>query len=243
MKGNLGSGDNIIASIGGWTFSKKIIAKNFEKHASKSIPYYQEGHDLICKLSDFFIKKKSTCYELGCSRGDLLKKLLKYSKKEKVNFIGIDLEKEMINAAKKNVKNIKSNNGIKFIRNNIVDAKLSKSDLIISYYTIQFINPRERQKIINKIFKSLNWGGAFIMFEKVRAKDARFQDYMTNIYHNFKAENGYSGSEIINKSNSLKGVMEPFSSNANLDMLRRSGFKDYMSIYKWVTFEGFLAIK
>jgi tRNA (cmo5U34)-methyltransferase len=243
MKENLGSGDNIIASIGGWTFSKKNIAKNFEKHASKSIPYYQEGHDLICKLSDFFIKKKSTCYELGCSRGDLLKKLLKYSKKENVKFIGIDLEREMINAAKKNVKNIKSNNTIKFVRNNIVNAKLNKSDLIISYYTIQFINPRERQKIINKIFKSLNWGGAFIMFEKVRAKDARFQDYMTNIYHNFKAENGYSGSEIINKSNSLKGVMEPFSSNANLDMLRRSGFKDYMSIYKWVTFEGFLAIK
>ena len=54
--------------------------------------------------------------------------------------------------------------------------KFKKSDLITSYYTIQFMKPKYRQALINKIYQSLNWGGAFIYFEKVRASYARFQD-------------------------------------------------------------------
>jgi hypothetical protein len=49
--------------------------------------------------------------------------------------------------------------------------------------------------------------------------------------------------EIINKSRSLKGTLEPFSTNGNLDMLRRAGFVDIMTVIKYVPFEGFLAIK
>ena len=52
------------------------------------------------------------------------------------------------------------------------------------------------------------------MFEKVRAPDARFQDMMGLIYNDYKIEQGYSPNEIIEKSKSLKGIMEPFSSSA-----------------------------
>ena len=118
-----------------------------------------------------------------------------------------------------------------------------KSDLILSYYTIQFIPPRHRQTIINKIYKSLNWGGAFIMFEKIRANDARFQDIFSIIYNDFKLKNGYSPDEIINKTKSLKGVLEPFSDFGNLGLLKRSGFKDIIPIFQWMNFKGYLSIK
>ena len=49
------------------------------------------------------------------------------------------------------------------------------------------------------------------MFEKIRANDARFQDIFSIIYNDFKLKNGYSPDEIINKTKSLKGVLEPFS--------------------------------
>jgi tRNA (cmo5U34)-methyltransferase len=84
---------------------------------------------------------------------------------------------------------------------------------------------------------------AFLLFEKVRASDARFQDICTGVYTDFKLENGFSEAEIINKSGSLKGTLEPFSTNGNLDMLRRAGFVDIMTVIKYVPFEGFLAIK
>ena len=49
--------------------------------------------------------------------------------------------------------------------------------------------------------------------------------------------------EIVAKARSLKGVMEPFSTQGNVEMLKRAGFVDYMTVMKYVCFEGFLAIK
>ena len=116
-------------------------------------------------------------------------------------------------------------------------------DLIVSCYTIQFVPPRVRQDLMTKIYQSLNWGGAFLFFEKIRAPDARFQDLCTGIYTDFKLENGFSEAEIVNKARSLKGVLEPFSTEGNLDLMRRAGFVDIMTVMKYVPFEGFLAIK
>ena len=86
-------------------------------------------------------------------------------------------------------------------------------------------------------------GGAFVIFEKVRSPDARFQDIVSGIYSDYKLAQGYSPEEVIAKSRSLKGVMEPFSTQGNLDMLNRAGFVDVTTIFKWVCFEGFLCIK
>ena len=115
--------------------------------------------------------------------------------------------------------------------------------IYISYYTMQFIHTSIRQDFIDKIYKTLEWGGALFLFEKVRAPDARFQDYMTQMYTEYKIKQDYTPDNIISKAQSLKGVLEPFSHSGNIDLLKRAGFKDIMTIYKYICFEGFLAIK
>ena len=87
------------------------------------------------------------------------------------------------------------------------------------------------------------WGGAFFFVEKVRGSDARFQDILNQVYLEYKLSKGYSPTEIINKSRALKGILEPFSTRGNIDLLKRSGFKDIITIFKYACFEGFLAIK
>jgi tRNA (cmo5U34)-methyltransferase len=81
------------------------------------------------------------------------------------------------------------------------------------------------------------------MFEKVRGPDARFQDMLVALYNDFKVKNGFSAEEILNKTASLKGVLEPFSTEGNLGLLRRAGFTDIMTAMKYLCFEGFVAIK
>ena len=150
----------------------------------------------------------------------------------------------MIKFAKKKQKELSiKGTKLNFINEDIVTYDFEKSDLIISYFTIQFIHPKHRQELINKIFESLNWGGALILFEKVRYNDARFQDMITTLYKDYKLDMGYTHEEILNKTRSLKGILEPFSSNANIQMLERAGFKDTCTIMKKLCFEGFLAIK
>ena len=77
----------------------------------------------------------------------------------------------------------------------------------------------------------------------MRGADARFQDILTSLYTDYKIEQGYSPDEIIYKSKSLKGRLEPFSTQGNLDMFARAGFKDVTTVFKYLCFEGFLAIK
>jgi tRNA (cmo5U34)-methyltransferase len=132
---------------------------------------------------------------------------------------------------------------VTFAVDDIALVSLEPCDLITAYYTVQFVRPSIRQELINKIYQSLAWGGAFLMFEKVRASDARFQDITTGLYTDYKLEQGYTPEEIVQKSRSLKGVLEPFSTQGNLDLLRRAGFVDVISVMKYVCFEGFLAVK
>ena len=54
----------------------KNVPKNFVKHIYKSIPQYNEGHKMIMSLSDYFLKDDSYCFDIGCSTGSLLEKLL-----------------------------------------------------------------------------------------------------------------------------------------------------------------------
>ena len=151
--------------------------------------------------------------------------------------IGIDNSKPMISLAKKKYKNISFKNA------HLENFSFLKSDLVLSLYTIQFLKPKYRQDLFNKIYKSLNWGGAFVLFEKIRADDARFQDIMTFLYFDFKSQNGLDSSEILNKEISLRSVLEPYTIQANMDYLKRAGFKDVMPISQYLNFKGFLAIK
>lgn len=233
-------GEGIVAEDASWSFSG-ATADVFEHHIQRSVPLYKEGHKIVCKLSDFFVKHDSTCYEIGTSIGELLTKLVLHNaNKPDSHWVGIDLEEDMIKRAKQAIEPY-SNATVE--QADIVFYKLNNADLIVSYYSLQFVPPKYRQDVVNKVYKSLNWGGAFILFEKVRNCDARFQDILSTLYIDYKLENEYTPAEIITKMQSLKGVLEPFSTQGNIDMMKRAGFFDITTVFKYLCFEGFLAIK
>ena len=231
-------GDNIIADDGKWSFSGDVH-ETFDAHVSKSVPSYLKGHDLILNLSDYFVQNDSFIYDIGCSTGTLIRKLQEKHKRSGI-FVGIDVVENMISTAKSSTLSIPN---IEFHCESALEFEYEKSDLITAYYTLQFVRPRDRQKLFTKIYDTLNWGGAFIFFEKVRAPDARFQDIMTTLYHEYKLEMGYSETEVMDKAHSLKGILEPYSTRENFKMCERAGFVDIMTISKDLSFEGFLAIK
>lgn len=233
-------GNNIQMDNAGWNFGG-TVPETFVEHVTQSVPYYADGHDLICQLSDFFCGGESVSYELGVSTGELIKKLASHNQsKPNAKWIGIDAEAVMVDKARANCKEFKN---IEIAQDDIRVFDYQKSDLIVSYYCMQFVAPRDRQDMFKRIYDSLNWGGAFILFEKVRAPDARFQDMMSSLYSDFKVRQGFSSDEILGKTRSLKGILEPFSTDGNLGLFERAGFSDVMTVMKYVCFEGFLAIK
>ena len=230
-------GDEIKAEDGTWFFGGNT-PKSFNEHVRKSVPYYLDGHDLTLAMSNYFVQPDSVGYEIGSSTGVLTRKLAEHYPSSR--WVGLDITEEMVDEARKSSSDL---NNVSFEHISAADYDFEPSDFIVSYYTMQFVRPRQRQLFVDKIYNALNWGGAFVVFEKVRAPDARFQDLMSGIYVDYKLDQGYTANEIIGKSKSLKGVMEPFSTQGNLDLFKRAGFIDVMSVFKYICFEGFLCVK
>ncbi|MFT5111883.1 MAG: tRNA (cmo5U34)-methyltransferase [Parasphingorhabdus sp.] len=229
----------ILAEPCNWSFDN--VAEDFESHIQQSVPNYHAGHELICRFSDFMLRDDSLVYDIGCSTGTLAKKFLNWNQqRSNLQYVGIDASVNQIEVA--NRENI-SDPRFKTYCDDVVNHPFEPCTVAVSYYTLQFVRPAYRQALIDQIYASLEWGGALFLFEKVRGPDARFQDYASQIYQDIKHSSGFSEVEILNKSKSLKGVLEPFSTAGNMGLLGRAGFVDIMSVYKWVCFEGWLAIK
>ena len=116
------AGDKNKTKLGAFSFGGST-SKNFDKHVSKSVPLYDIGQDMICKLSSFFLNENSKLYDLGCSTGTLIKKINSYNKSIKFKAKGFDIQKNMIKEAKKN----KNNKNVSFKCEDLTKIKLSKS--------------------------------------------------------------------------------------------------------------------
>lgn len=79
-------GNDIVIQNGTqWSFGNGV-AQHFDEHVRQSIPLYDEGHNLVCHLSDFFIRDHSLCYELGSATGNLIGKLYQRHKSKRSSF-------------------------------------------------------------------------------------------------------------------------------------------------------------
>jgi tRNA (cmo5U34)-methyltransferase len=232
-------GDLIRAGNATWSFGGDVSAY-FDSHVRRSVPFYDAGHDLIGKISDFFVQDGTRVYDLGCATGTLSRLLAERHQHKRPEIVAVDAEPAMIEQAQRQCRGVAN---VRFAAANVVELDLEAANLIVAYYTLQFISPQSRQRVFDQIYRALHWGGGFVLFEKVRAPDARFQDMMTTLYTDFKLDQGFSEAEIVHKTRSLKGVLEPFSTQGNLDLLRRAGFVDVVTVFKYLCFEGFLAIK
>src|ERR1700694_5467834 len=145
-------GKDIESRRADWSFSG-TVPKSFVEHVRQSVPFYDAGHDLVCDLSDYFCHNDSVCYEIGVSTGQLIRKLAEHQiHKTGIQWIGIDPVEAMIEQAREHCA------GIANIELGVADAlttEFAKSDMIVSYYCIQFISPRHRQELINRIYERL----------------------------------------------------------------------------------------
>ena len=161
-----------------WSFRGEVF-KNFDKHIQKSVPMYEECRNLFLFLTDFFLQENSKIFDLGSSTGTFLKMVSSRHdlKSKKIKCIGMDSVKEMIKYAK---INIKGRENVVFKNCNILKQNFKNSCIISSFYTIQFISPSKRQFLIDKIYKDLNWGGAFLWLRKLGVQMQDFRIFSIN---------------------------------------------------------------
>jgi tRNA (cmo5U34)-methyltransferase len=231
--------DTISMVEGSWEFNGEV-AEHFDSHARKSIPLYEEFQDMTTAMSEWFIHNGSRVYDLGSSTGVTIFNLnKKHATKKNVRFIGIDNSDAMIKEARKN--NVAKN--IKFSCQELANTSFLKADLVISLFTLQFINLPERIKVMDAVYRCLNAGGALIMAEKVLAEEGRFDQLWMDLYWDFKKKQGLTDDQILHKARSIRGVLKPLTLFENIKLLRIIGFDSIDVFLKWYNFAGICAIK
>jgi len=177
---------------------------------------------------------------LGCSTATTLINIAKNSATS-LNLIGIDTSNAMLNRAKHKANAYGID--IKFIEDDIFNVDFKSSNVIIANYTLQFIRPLQREKLIQKIYDSLEKGSIFIFSEKVITDNKILNKQFIDEYYNFKKTQGYSEFEISQKREALENVLIPYSYEENKKMILDAGFTNFDCIFKWINFATFVAIK
>lgn len=209
--------------------------KDFDAHIKQSVSNYDIIFDLVQKISTYFIIPNTNVYDLGCSTGLMLKKLAT-STLVNASFTGYDISSNLL-------PNIHTPEFSCYKRDITDDSlKLYNTNLILSIFTLQFIDVNKRHKLVQKIYDSLNIGGAFIVAEKVYASSSQMQEIFTFCHYDQKLEY-FTEEEILHKQRDLRLIMRPLSVRENEDMFLDCGFNKIDTFYKSLSFQGWLLIK
>jgi tRNA (cmo5U34)-methyltransferase len=217
------------------------VALVFDDMLSRSVPYYHDVLKLVTAFSQNFLKDSSIVYDIGCSTGSTLIELIKKSPYA-VKAYGIDTSSHMIDKAIAKAHAFGVQN-LEFICDDAFNIDMRNADLVISNYTLQFIRPLMREKLIKKIYDSLDEGQVFIFSEKVISEDKLLNKIYIDEYYNFKKAQGYSEYEISQKREALENVLVPYSVEENTKMILDAGFKSCDILFKWYNFATFVAKK
>jgi tRNA (cmo5U34)-methyltransferase len=211
--------------------------ENFDEHINQSIPFYNELSGLVCSLATYFITPKSNVYDLGCSTGLLLKKILISTNLENVNFFGYDISNNLLTKGQ-------SSDNLHLINRDITDTnlKLDNASFITAIFTLQFLPFKDRKPVLQRVYDNLNPGGAFIMAEKTFSEDSRLQDILTFCYYDFK-EKTFNTKTILEKQRRLRSIMKPIKSSENEKHLLDVGFKLYDVFWQSYQFKAWICIK
>lgn len=216
------------------------VASVFDDMLERSVPYYKEVRQLCVALALKNLSPNSRVYDLGCSTGTLLLDLHRASPCT-LNLTGIDNSDSMLDRARQ--KSIAYGADIQWEAGDIMTCQLQPCRIVFCNYILQFIRPLQRQELVSRIHESLEEEGMFIFSEKVISEDKRLHKQMIDLYYAYKKEQGYSELEIMQKREALENVLVPYTEEENRQMLKEAGFSHVETLFRWVNFATYVAIK
>ena len=218
------------------------VAAVFDDMLSRSVPFYKESQQLTTRFCLNALSEGGRIIDLGCSTASLLLQVERgLILPDKSELVGIDNSHAMIEHARKKVEAYRSK--ILLVEGDILDYPFGDTRAIICNYTLQFIRPMMREKLVKKIYDSLEEGGVFIFSEKVLSENSTLNKQLIDCYYDYKKAQGYSEYEIVQKREALENVLIPYTVEENSAMVKKNGFVSCDVLFQWANFATFIACK
>jgi tRNA (cmo5U34)-methyltransferase len=130
---------------------------------------------------------------------------------------------------------------LSYYRGDVRDFNFQNCSLVTSIFTLQFMSPKDRQEVINKVANGLNTGGAFIFSEKTFSCNPRIQDMMTFTFYDYKRKH-FNDKEILDKEVQLRHMMKLNTKTEIYEMFTNAGFEVH-NFWQNFNFMGAIALK
>ncbi|MDF7680884.1 carboxy-S-adenosyl-L-methionine synthase CmoA [Enterobacteriaceae bacterium ESL0689] len=231
-----------IASLGDWTFDERV-AEVFPDMIQRSIPGYSSIISMIGMLAKRFVRPTTRIYDLGCSLGAATLSIRRNIIHTDCQIIAVDNSTAMIERCRRHIDAYKAPTPVTVVESDIRDIRIENASLVVLNFTLQFLAPAERQAIVDKVYSGLNPGGALVLSEKFSFTDARLDELLFDMHHDFKRANGYSELEISQKRSMLENVMLTDSVDTHKARLYKAGFTHAELWFQCFNFGSLLAIK
>jgi tRNA (cmo5U34)-methyltransferase len=221
------------------------VAAVFDDMLERSVPLYSEVQRMAVELAVRFLADGETVYDIGCSSGTTLAGIAEaLPPGRKCRLVGIEPSGGMREQAAKKLAPASLVHSVEFWPQPVEEYDhLPDAQVIVMLYTLQFLRPMARPRVMRALCHSLRPGGCLIFAEKILGSDPSLRRTFIDLYHNYKSRNGYTATEITCKREALENVLIPFTDEENHAMLREAGFVRRERLFQWYNFAAYIAVK
>ena len=218
------------------------VASVFPDMINRSVPGYATVVGMTGTLAAQHARPGSQIYDLGCSWGASLRSVAREPACDRCELIGIDNSESMLEQASNHLAQFPEARRIQLQHADVLDNPLHNASVVIMNYTLQFIPVEEREGLLKRIREAMMPGDVLILSEKLTLPDPRLNEYLIDLHHNFKRQQGYSDLEIAQKRQALEDVLVPETRQTHVERLQKVGFSRCDVWFQCLNFGSLIAI-
>lgn len=225
------------------------VAEVFDDMITRSVPMYGE---IIHRQAQMIVRMLTMSnadhpgmriYDLGCSTGNLALALCERLPAGTFHMIAVDSSFPMLEIFKKRLRDAGRYSDVSCVCQDICHTLIHGAAFVMVNFTLQFLSPKTRDQMLQRIYDGLIPGGALLLSEKTVHPNPMLSKLEVDFHHSFKRDRGYSEMEISQKREALENVLVPETMEHHHERLRQCGFSAIDLWLKWFNFCSWICIK
>ena len=229
-----------------FVFDDRVV-RVFPDMIRRSVPGYGLIIPSIALLARRHVQPGTNIYDLGCSLGAVSFAILDAVDTADSRLMAVDNSPEMIarlriHAAEREEKGLHGM-PLEIVEADILDMAIENASFVVMNFTLQFIDPEQRQELLARIAGGMLPGGVLVLSEKLRFSNDKEQAGQDAWHLDFKRAQGYSELEIARKRDALEETLKPDTAEQHFARLEAAGFREAYQWFQCFSFASMVAVR
>ena len=214
------------------------VAEEYDKNRRFFIPCFDDFYITTTDIITSQISSPGKILDLGSGTGLLAN--FWFSIFPKAQYYLVDVASDMLVVAKKRFAGLDNiHYQVKDYTNNLPNETF---DVIMSALSIHHLENEKKQELFTKVWENLPDGGIFVNYDQFCANSKELNDWYSSFWENQLYESELSEYDI-ELWKERKKLDKECSTEHEIELLKKSGFKNVECIYSYHKFSVLVAVK